>query len=220
MVLVKTYRRNRPKDSFLVLLGCDAHGCAGVGALADGDAIVDVYQQRVIVKHPGSQAIVDCLDALLQLRGFTRRRRMWYRANDETFLIVHLQEAPFGGTFYINLGVSIRALAETSTPRVGVWHIFCRLDALVDEGTPSSRLSGLLDGETPEDVREMVDILLEERTRYEPLKLSLSREAIDHILARRSRIERLLDLDDKTSSAKERQAEITNALEGVGLPFS
>ena len=70
------------------------------------------------MKRHRADAIVECLNGVLQPHGFSRKGRVWSRANEETVLMVHLQGTPFGGTFYVNLGVFIRDLSRrTRAPK-------------------------------------------------------------------------------------------------------
>ena len=88
--------------------------------------------------------LAQLLTTVLQDNGFVRRRRNWYRYEDESILLVNLQSSQYGPRAYINLGVYYRRYGALNTPAVTQCHILTRLSRLV--GVPGAmREAELLD---------------------------------------------------------------------------
>lgn len=163
-----------------------------------------------------TKVFVDLLDEVLRPQGFTRKKKAWSLANEETILVADLQKSPVGNQYYINLGVFLRCLSNRVFPQINMCHIVERLDALVDEGTPANRLARLQEGNSAGPVRLMLRQL--SRKDGPRVPLLFTPKLIQHILRNRPSIDRALDLDE-VMSAQERKNTITIALQRTGLPF-
>jgi hypothetical protein len=97
---------------------------------------------------PTGQLLVDAIDAALAPAGFKlqNKRKTWYRPEKHTLLMVNLQKSDFGGQYYINLGVSLKSLAEDQWPPIHHCHIGRRLNTLAPD---RSGLKVALDLECP-----------------------------------------------------------------------
>lgn len=74
--------------------------------------------------------IVKIIQDCLKPHGFRRKTSTWYLERPEAILLLNLQGSAFGGRFYINLAVWLKALGRTSFPRHYQCHIQERLCSL------------------------------------------------------------------------------------------
>lgn len=80
-----------------------------------------------------SNPINEALSELLKARGFKRKSKTWYAANDECISVVNLQKSQYGDQYYINFGVALRALSPPDFPKEYQCHIRFRLEATLPE---------------------------------------------------------------------------------------
>ncbi len=163
------------------------------------------------------ELLLDCLGETLSGRGFKKKGRTWYRENEDTVSIVHLQVSQADRCCYVNLGVFIPTLADSSVPKINDSQLFERLDTLVDEGTAEKRLAQLAEGLQGERLKDKLRRFAEGRGPVVPFEFDEGE--MKEILARRPRIDRALSLDWQAMSEKERRTVINHALESAGIAF-
>jgi len=81
-------------------------------------------------------------NAANEVNGFSKRRCTWYRRHPDTILVLDLQKSEYGGQYYINLAVALRALNPDEYPRENKCDIRLRLDDVVDD---TERMRGAFD---------------------------------------------------------------------------
>lgn len=74
--------------------------------------------------------IKDALTKVLTDLGFERKSDHWYLKKSETILVVNLQKSDWGGQYYLNLAVWLKALGGPQLPRENHCQIRTRLEAL------------------------------------------------------------------------------------------
>jgi hypothetical protein len=126
--------------------------------------------------------LVKLFDDVLAPAGFRRRQSTWYKGNEDTITLVNLQKSQWGGQYYVNLGVYLRALGNATSPPEHQAHIRTRLTSIGEAGT--SGLNEALDLESTEITR--VD-------RTNAITGTLATVAVP-FLAERSSVERLREL--------------------------
>ena len=62
------------------------------------------------------EALIQILDQELVSEGFKRKGRNWYKTLDDCVQVLNLQKSPWGGQYYINLGILMRDLDSTKYP--------------------------------------------------------------------------------------------------------
>ena len=72
-------------------------------------------------------AVKRSMQACLREHEFQGRGSTWYRDLPETILVVNLQGSRYGGEYFVNLAVWLKALGAASTPKEQVCHIRKRL---------------------------------------------------------------------------------------------
>ena len=90
-------------------------------------------------------------EALCDL-GFKKKGKSWYRVTDETVQVTNLQRSQWGEQYYLNLGILIRALDDTRSPRPSKCHLVARL-AMLDSGRDPSDF--VIDLEKPEPQKKL-----------------------------------------------------------------
>ena len=101
------------------------------------------------------------IDAVLTSYGFTKRRSAWYRYYPETIVVLDLQKSDYGGQYYVNLAVTLRALNPEDYPPEHKCHIRMRLERIVDDAAKVSAVFNLEDSsigaeERLQHIREMI----------------------------------------------------------------
>ena len=89
--------------------------------------------------------------AVFQRAGFVRKSGAWYKSGSDSTLVVELQKSDFGDFFYLNLGVSIKALSDEAFPKVNACHVSLRADALLAADGVSVDLGLNMEEGTPQD---------------------------------------------------------------------
>lgn len=82
----------------------------------------------------------------LRARGFTKTGATWRKAYPDAIAVLNLQGSQWGPSFYVNLGIYLRALGTNEKPLEYDCHIRTRLDELVPD---RARLAQLLDFDQP-----------------------------------------------------------------------
>lgn len=80
-----------------------------------------------------SKPIKMALGAPLLEAGFKKKSDNWYLGNDEVVLLVNIQKSQYGNQYYVNCGVSVRALGGIDFPKEQNCHIRFRLTAILPE---------------------------------------------------------------------------------------
>jgi hypothetical protein len=96
-----------------------------------------------------SEPIRALFDKTLRERGFKKAAGSWYSDRPETVLVTNLQKSQYGYSFYINLGIWLKAIGESATPKEHHCHVRIRLESIAGEG-----LSKALDMENSAVVEE------------------------------------------------------------------
>ena len=74
--------------------------------------------------------LLSVLNNVLSLADYSKRDSTWYKNTPEVILVVNLQKSDFGGQYYINLGISFKAIQKEQYPQENKCHIRMRLDNL------------------------------------------------------------------------------------------
>jgi hypothetical protein len=82
-----------------------------------------------------TKELLDVINAVLAPAGFRRRKETWYRANEDTVTLVNLQKSQWGGQFFVNLAVYLRALGNAASPAEHQAHIRVRLTSIAGESS-------------------------------------------------------------------------------------
>jgi hypothetical protein len=64
-----------------------------------------------------SEPIRALFDKTLRDQGFKKAAGSWYFGRPETVLVANLQESQYEYSFYINLGIWLKAIGEAVTPK-------------------------------------------------------------------------------------------------------
>jgi hypothetical protein len=96
-----------------------------------------------------SEPIRALFDKTLREQGFKKAAGSWYSDRPETVLVVNLQKSQYGYSFYINLGIWLKAVGESVAPKEHHCHVRIRLESIAGEG-----LSKALDMENSTVVEE------------------------------------------------------------------
>ena len=67
-----------------------------------------------------------CFDASLKPAGFKKKGGTSYQSNEETIVLIDLQQSNYGDQYYINIAVWIRALGENEFPKEHQCHVRVR----------------------------------------------------------------------------------------------
>lgn len=101
------------------------------------------------------------IDSVLKAGGFTRKGQSWRMAGPEAIVVIDLQKCDWAETYFINVGLAIRALGAVEAPVARVCHINGRLDALFsDRATAIKRGASLEASEA--DLDQLLRVLSEE----------------------------------------------------------
>ena len=85
---------------------------------------------------------VKAIAPTLKSQGFKKKDATWHRASDEFIETFNVQGSQWSKSFYLNLGIYIRALGDKTTPPQCRCHIRNRVADLVDD---RARYNELLD---------------------------------------------------------------------------
>jgi hypothetical protein len=96
------------------------------------------------------------IDEVLGPAGFEKRKSTWFRHHPETVLVVDLQKSDYGGQFYVNLGIGLRALGLSEWPREEHCHIRVRLERVLSRADTENRAFDLEDRSLPDDIRRLI----------------------------------------------------------------
>lgn len=88
--------------------------------------------------------VQETFDRFMKSAGFAKRSGSWYRSSDEVVTVVELQKSQYGPKYYINLGLWLRALGESTAPKEQSCHVRTRLSSLVG-AKEEDQLASLLD---------------------------------------------------------------------------
>jgi hypothetical protein len=115
------------------------------------------HQSMDVANTKDLQAVID---DVLKPRGFVKRRSSWYRHHPETILVLNLQKDDFGGRYYINLAVGLRALDPGDYPSENRCHVRVRLESMVPEVSHVEKVKKVFDLEdrslSSEDRRQQI----------------------------------------------------------------
>lgn len=62
---------------------------------------------------------------------FRKKADTWYYDCPETLLVANLQKSQYGDSYFINLGVWLKSLGESSAPKENHCHIRIRLESIM-----------------------------------------------------------------------------------------
>ena len=80
--------------------------------------------------HDGA-VLEAAIDSVLKPRGYRKRRSTWHLVLPEVILVANMQRSQWGPSFYINLGVYLRALGSETSPPEYRCHIRARAGTLL-----------------------------------------------------------------------------------------
>jgi hypothetical protein len=121
---------------------------------------------------PNRASLERAITGALAEHGFRKTRDSWYRETAETVGVVQLQKSDWGGQFYLNLAVCIKAIGCKPFPKEHECHVRVRITSLADDSNVSAALN--LDDPTldPEARHAVIDSAL--RTLAVPLLLKFA----------------------------------------------
>ena len=94
-----------------------------------------------------TEELAKVVNEVLVPAGFRRRKDTWYKANEDTIILLNLQKSQYGGQYFINLAVYLRHLGTASSPSENQSHIRVRLTAIA--GSEALAIGEALDLERP-----------------------------------------------------------------------
>jgi hypothetical protein len=97
------------------------------------------------------QAIINELASLMIRHGYQRRGGTWYLFNPELLRIFDFQPGTYRKKAYFNLGLMVRALDNSSRPRISECSAYGRLDRLVPDIEEFERATNFESGMTREE---------------------------------------------------------------------
>jgi hypothetical protein len=101
-----------------------------------------------------SEPIRALFDKTLREQGFRKAGGSWYSNRPETVLLANLQKSQYGYRFYVNLGVWLKAIGDSATPKEHHCHIRIRLSSLAGEAL--GKALNMEDSTVVEEDRKMV----------------------------------------------------------------
>lgn len=69
----------------------------------------------------------------LRNAGFVNKSGSWYRSGTDAIVVLNLQKSDFGDYYYLNVGISLKALSDELFPKTNKCHIQIGGDNLVGE---------------------------------------------------------------------------------------
>jgi hypothetical protein len=78
-----------------------------------------------------SNLIKMVVDSSFRSHGFNKTGSTWYKDCPESTLVANLQKSQYGDSYYLNLGVWLKALGESLAPKEHQCHIRLRLNNMV-----------------------------------------------------------------------------------------
>ena len=101
----------------------------------------------------GEIELVKLIDNEMKRAGFKRKGKNWYLETDETVEVVNLQKSQWGNQYYVNLGILLKALDQSNTPKEYQCHIRARLNDVADEAIDWGKILDLEDASVVEEQR-------------------------------------------------------------------
>jgi Domain of unknown function (DUF4304) len=83
------------------------------------------------------------LNPIFAEHGFKKRGRSWYRVHPETIHVGNLQRSDWGEIFYLNYGISLKALLSAEYPRPEQCGFGIRLERFLEQVEPFQRALNL-----------------------------------------------------------------------------
>lgn len=109
----------------------------------------------------------NCLSEVLEPIGYVRSNNTWYKRELETILVVNLDKSPYGGQFYINLGLLLRCLSNLTNPPEQLCHFRCRIEEFFGETKLVQLLLNLEQSPFPPEVRcQMIKEIVTDATKW------------------------------------------------------
>ena len=95
-----------------------------------------------------SEPIRALFDKTLREQGFKKAAGSWYSDRPETVLVVNLQKSQYGYSFYINLGIWLKAVGESVAPKEHHCHVrkMIIVTGIVEVAIPWLEACNSLDG--------------------------------------------------------------------------
>ncbi len=91
--------------------------------------------------------------------GFIKRGQSWYLDGKDVIVMTSLQKSDWGNLYYINIGIWLKALGNSSFPNENQCHIGFRAESLFPEKRELLFLSCSLDKSTPEMLPELSEFI-------------------------------------------------------------
>lgn len=92
----------------------------------------------------------------LRNAGFVKKSDTWYRSGTDAIIVLNLQKSDHGNYFYLNLGISLKALSDELFPKVNHCHIQIGADSLVGDDLPFLSRALDLDEGNEEDLNRFI----------------------------------------------------------------
>jgi Domain of unknown function (DUF4304) len=71
--------------------------------------------------------------APLEEAGWMKKGQSWYLDGKDAIVVVNLQKYDFGESYFINIGIWLKALGDTAYPKVNLCHVYLRAENLFPE---------------------------------------------------------------------------------------
>jgi hypothetical protein len=171
-----------------------------------------------VIDVPRFNSIVNPLAQMLEPEGFIQHRLTWYLQQEETVLVVNLEQSAWGKQFDIGLGISIRELSEAARPLARHCHVRDGLTRLIWKASGGQAFTKSLvkEGRTSDSAfsktRSKEQGSTASFSRINPLQPKRLRRIIDETY-------RAMNLDDQSVSDRKRASVVKRHMTDLGLPF-
>lgn len=104
-------------------------------------------------------ALIKSFETTLRDAGLIKKSGSWYRAGADADVVLNLQKSDFGNSYYLNVGVNLKALSPEPYPKINQCHIQLSGDSLVgDDLLILNRALNLEEG-NEEDLKLFIEIM-------------------------------------------------------------
>lgn len=98
-------------------------------------------------------------DAMLRDASFIKKSGSWYRSGSDAIVVLNLQKSDHGHYYYLNLGISFKALSLEPFPKTNHCHIQISVDRLAGDDMLALNKALDLDEGDEEDLIGFVDLM-------------------------------------------------------------
>ena len=95
----------------------------------------------------------------LEKAGLQKRGQSWYLDGKDAIVFTNLQKSDWGALYYINIGIWLKSLGDSSLPNENKCHIGFRAESIFPEKRELLFLGCSLDNSTPEMLSELSEFV-------------------------------------------------------------